>query len=127
MCVSVCACSVRSFDTFYCLCTPTCYARSLGRNNVGDRGAVAIAKAVKSSRSITSLRLQRNGIDKEGGRALAEAIQANDSLALLNVSLNNLGQEVRHIRDMRDTAHAGFLCESQTILLSFASGTSFKE
>lgn len=80
------------------------YAHSLGRNNVGDRGAVAIARAVKSSRTIKSLRLQRNSIGKEGGRALAEAIQANDTLTLFNVSLNSLGHEVRHIGDsVQDT------------------------
>ena len=51
-------------------------------NNIGDQGAIAIAKALEVNASVTKLSLGRNQIGDAGAAAIANAIAVNASLKL---------------------------------------------
>ena len=51
-------------------------------NNIGDQGAIAIAKALEVNASVTELRLGWNKIGDAGATAIANAIAVNASLKL---------------------------------------------
>ena len=58
----------------------------LGGNQIGPRGAAALAEALP--RSVRVLGLERNALGDEGAAALASLLQRNDTLALLDLSRN---------------------------------------
>ena len=72
-----------------------CSLRSLNLtcNNIGLKGGVAIAEALRVNRSLTTLVLWGNKLGPEGGVALAEALKINGSLTSLNIRLNGIGVE----------------------------------
>ena len=52
-------------------------------NNIGDQGAIAIAKALEVNASVTILGLAGNKIGADGAAAIANAIAVNASLNML--------------------------------------------
>ena len=66
---------------------------TLASNNIGDEGAKAIADALKSNTSLTTIDLRGNNIGDEGAKAIAEALKGNTSLTSINLSNNNIGDE----------------------------------
>ena len=52
-------------------------------NNIGDPGAIAIAKALEVNASVTELLLGGNEIGDQGATAIANAIAVNASLNML--------------------------------------------
>jgi len=60
----------------------TLTSMNLGLNSIGNEGAEALADALKSNRTLTSMNLSRNSIGKEGAEALAEALKTNCTLTL---------------------------------------------
>ena len=52
-------------------------------NNIGDQGAIAIAKALEVNASLKSLWLNDNNIGDAGAAAIANAIAVNASLNTL--------------------------------------------
>ena len=68
-----------------------CTALSLTSNNIGDRGAAAIAEALKSNTELTSLHLGYNTIGPSGAAALAEALKSNTALTKLWLHDNKIG------------------------------------
>jgi len=63
----------------------------LSGNAIGDRGAEALAEAVKASPSLKELVLARNAIGERGAEALAEAVKASASLEQLSLNGNAIG------------------------------------
>ena len=51
-------------------------------NNIGDQGAIAIAKALEVNASVTELFLHDNNIGDPGATAIAEALRVNASSKL---------------------------------------------
>jgi hypothetical protein len=73
---------------------------SLGQNELGDEGAIAIAQALKESKvsKLASLDLSGRGhgegrIGPTGAKELAEYLSVTTSLTWLDVSLNSPGEE----------------------------------
>ena len=60
-------------------------------NNIGDPGAIAIAKALEVNASMTSLDLRWNQIGDAGAAAIANAIAVNASVTYLGLSSNKIG------------------------------------
>ena len=60
---------------------------------VGDEGAMEIAKALSSDRSLKLLDLWSNGVGPRGAAALAEALAQNTVLQKLYLNENKLGAE----------------------------------
>ena len=60
-------------------------------NGIGDRGAEALAEAVRASASLERLRLEGNGIGDRGAEALAEAMRASAGLEGLRLEGNCIG------------------------------------
>lgn len=52
----------------------------LAQNGIGDKGAVALAEALKLNTTILKLDLSGNAIDVDGAAALADAIALNETL-----------------------------------------------
>ena len=64
----------------------------LGNNKIGDQGATAIAKALKSGTAVlTNLRLDNNSIGANGAKAIAEALKVNPVLTSLDLRTNSIG------------------------------------
>jgi hypothetical protein len=59
---------------------------------MGNKGATAIAEALKVNLSLTTLQLDRNEIGNEGASAIAE-VKVNSSLGTLYLGFNNIGKE----------------------------------
>ena len=55
---------------------------------IGDDGAAALAEALCSNTSLTTLDLSRCGIGDAGAAALAEALRSNTSLTVLYLEAN---------------------------------------
>lgn len=74
--------------------SPTLQQLNLGRNQIHQRGAQAIADLVRSSspRRMHKLDLSWNSIAGAGATALAEALQSNYTLTDLNLAYNVMGQ-----------------------------------
>ena len=62
----------------------------MNNNNIGDTGAAALAKALESNSSLTSLDLHENNIE-DTGAALVKALESNLSLTFLNLGSNQIG------------------------------------
>ena len=58
-------------------------------NNIGDQGAIAIAKALEVNASVTELWLSENEIGDAGAAAIANAIAVNASLKLKELVVPN--------------------------------------
>ena len=61
----------------------------LARNNIGPRGAVALARSLPTS--VRLLGLEENRLADDGATVLAEMLRANESLATLDLSNNLIG------------------------------------
>ncbi|KAL0206005.1 hypothetical protein P9112_001312 [Eukaryota sp. TZLM1-RC] len=62
-------------------------------NNITDEGASALARALESNSTLTELNLRRNNITDEGASALARALESNSSLTTLDLQFNNITDE----------------------------------
>ena len=60
-------------------------------NNIGDQGAIAIAKALEVNASLKILVLENNNIGDDGAKALASALEVNASLKTLDLRVNKIG------------------------------------
>jgi len=63
---------------------------SLGKNNIGDDGAIALAALLKAGYAIRRLSLRDNTIGDAGAHALAEALAVNTTLEELDLWGNEL-------------------------------------
>jgi Leucine Rich repeat len=63
----------------------------LSSKNLGDAGAVALAKGLGKNKSMRALGLDDNGIGNVGMTALGQALKQNDYLSWLNLNGNNIG------------------------------------
>jgi hypothetical protein len=64
---------------------------SLASTKIGEEGHLALAEALKSSKTITAVDLTSAGITPKGAKALLDAMIENRSLLALNVSPNEVG------------------------------------
>lgn len=55
---------------------------SLSENRIGDRGALALAEALKVNWSLTDIKLNENEIGDKGAFALATALKWNRTLTV---------------------------------------------
>lgn len=62
------------------------------RNNFGPQGAKAIAKALKTNKTLCVLGFGYNNIQDEGAEAQADALKVNTTLNLLRLAENGLGR-----------------------------------
>lgn len=60
---------------------------------IGDKGAIALAKALAHNTKLTRLELHNNRISNEGAIALAEMLKNNKSLKYLDLDFNAIGPE----------------------------------
>jgi Ran GTPase-activating protein (RanGAP) involved in mRNA processing and transport len=60
-------------------------------NRIGDIGAIAIAKALEINGTLTTLYISGNNINVEGANAIAKALETNTTLTMLNINSNNIG------------------------------------
>lgn len=65
----------------------------LGRNHLGDDGAMVVAEAMKRNETPKTIHLDVNDIGDEGAKALARAIEVNTSVERLCLSGNRIGDE----------------------------------
>ena len=65
----------------------------LVNNNIGDKGAAALASALRVNEVLTELNIGGNEIGPEGAKAVGEALAANRVLTNLDLSWNNIGDE----------------------------------
>lgn len=72
----------------------------LRSNAIGPKGAKALADALKINQVLLSLTLQNNAIKEEGVKFLAEALLTNHKLATLHLQKNAIGPPgARHIAE----------------------------
>jgi len=64
-----------------------------GRNIIGETGAVALAKALETNRSVRSLSIDDAGIGEKGIVALASMLTLNSSLQELYLASNPIGKK----------------------------------
>ena len=62
-------------------------------NNIRDLGAVALARAIKIQKTVTSIDLRDNSIGDAGAMAFADALDFNTTVQEINLSENNIGDE----------------------------------
>nr|XP_033770984.1 NLR family CARD domain-containing protein 3 isoform X1 [Geotrypetes seraphini]XP_033770985.1 NLR family CARD domain-containing protein 3 isoform X1 [Geotrypetes seraphini] len=65
----------------------------LRSNSIGSKGAKALADALKINQVLLSLNLQNNLIKEEGAKFIAEALLSNRKLAALHLQKNSIGPE----------------------------------
>ncbi|KAG0046352.1 hypothetical protein BGZ83_008494, partial [Gryganskiella cystojenkinii] len=63
----------------------------LQSNSIGDKGAQALTESLLTNSTLTTLDLRHNSIGPSGAQALAEALKTNLTLTLLNLSNNTMG------------------------------------
>jgi len=66
---------------------------NLDSNQIGAKGAEALAKALHGNTTLTELNLALNKIGDSGAAALAKALHSNTTLTNLGLSLNKIGDE----------------------------------
>ena len=71
----------------------SCLQLNLGRNQVGLKGAEALAPGLATSRSLKSLNLSYNDIGPKLGTSMAEVLKANGLLTSLDLKENNIGSK----------------------------------
>lgn len=64
---------------------------NLRNNNIGSKGAKFLAEALKMNQVLVSINFQNNSIEEEGAQALAEVLQCNRKLVSLNIRKNTIG------------------------------------
>ncbi|KAH3731903.1 Protein NLRC3 [Pelomyxa schiedti] len=62
-------------------------------HGIGSEGAISIARALKSNKSLVSLNISCNTIGSEGAISIVRALESNKSLVSLNISHNTIGSE----------------------------------
>jgi len=62
-------------------------------DSIGAEGAAALAEAVKSNSTLTTLSLAHNSFGAEGAAALAEALRSNFTLTTLYLGSNHIGKK----------------------------------
>ncbi len=73
---------------------PTLTRLNKSFSNLGDVGAKAIADALETNRTLTTLFLSSNFIDFfKGVKAIADALKTNKTLTTLNLNDNNIGDK----------------------------------
>jgi len=65
----------------------------LGRNNIGDDGAKALASSLEVNGALTNLDLYNNQIGDQGATAIAEAMKVNGALTELFLQGNGIGDQ----------------------------------
>ena len=75
-------------------------------NRIGKEGAKALAKALHINKSLASIDLSWNLIDDEGAKALAEALRVNKSLTLIDLAHNRITESGR--KALVDALHVNF-------------------
>lgn len=65
----------------------------LENNRIGDKGAVALAKALEDNDTLLSLHLENNNISRAGAYTLGEMINNKYKLSKLNLNMNPIGDE----------------------------------
>ena len=65
----------------------------LENNNIGDRGAVALSKALEDNDTLLSLHLENNNISRQGAYTLGEMISNKYKLSKLNLNKNPIGDD----------------------------------
>jgi Leucine Rich repeat len=63
-------------------------------NWIGDEGAKALAQALQSNNTVTTIHLSSNQIGDEGAKALAQALQNNNTVTAINLYRNEIGDEL---------------------------------
>ncbi|XP_072607478.1 NLR family CARD domain-containing protein 3 isoform X1 [Vulpes vulpes] len=63
---------------------------SLAENQISNKGAKALARALLVNRSLTALDLRSNSIGPQGAKALADALKINRTLAFLSLQSNEI-------------------------------------
>ncbi|KAG0204571.1 hypothetical protein BGX28_003542 [Mortierella sp. GBA30] len=66
---------------------------NLQLNSIGDSGAQAISKALKSNSTLTTLNLRYNSVGEDGAHALSEALKTNSTLSTLDLESNSIGDK----------------------------------
>ena len=68
---------------------------NLARNNIGDKGAVAISAALENNTALTELNLEAKyegvKISATGAQAIAKMLAVNRALTSLNLAGNQIG------------------------------------
>ena len=64
---------------------------NISGNNLGNRGASALAGALHVNSALTKLGLSLNGIDDDGAAALGAALRVNRTLTCLHLGRNRVG------------------------------------
>jgi hypothetical protein len=65
----------------------------INKNNIGDEGAIALAEALKTNTTLVYLSMEQNNIGAKGAIAIAEALKTNTTLTRLSMDRNNIGSE----------------------------------
>ncbi len=83
-----------------------CPLRSLilSYNDIGEHGAIALAKAMWRSRTLERVDLRGNRIGVAGAVALAHVVKSNPALRYLDVSQNNL--RIRGVQELHQALQA---------------------
>ena len=63
----------------------------IGSCNIGDEGAIALAKALEDNETLLKLEIHCNSIGDEGAKALSEMLKVNTTLKTLNLYGNKIG------------------------------------
>uniref|UniRef100_A0A803T7B5 NACHT domain-containing protein n=2 Tax=Anolis carolinensis TaxID=28377 RepID=A0A803T7B5_ANOCA len=63
---------------------------SLAENQIGNKGAKALARSLMVNRSLVALDLRSNSIGPKGAKAIADALKINQSLLSLNWPMPNI-------------------------------------
>uniref|UniRef100_A0ABM5EZM2 NLR family CARD domain-containing protein 3 isoform X1 n=2 Tax=Pogona vitticeps TaxID=103695 RepID=A0ABM5EZM2_9SAUR len=66
---------------------------SLAENEIGNKGAKALARSLMVNRSLMSLDLRNNSIGPKGAKALADSMRINQYLLSLNLQNNTIKEE----------------------------------
>ncbi|XP_044289647.1 NLR family CARD domain-containing protein 3 [Varanus komodoensis] len=66
---------------------------SLAENQIGNKGAKALARSLMVNRSLMALDLRSNSIGSQGAKALADALKINQYLLSLNLQNNKIKED----------------------------------
>ena len=66
---------------------------NLGNNDIGTKGAQALAQALKTNKTLTTLNLGLNILNRHGALALAEVLTINVTLINLNLDQTGINDE----------------------------------
>ena len=72
---------------------PNIYELDLSGHNIGDEGAIHLADALRSNTVLKILDLYRNHIGDEGARAIADALHSNSVLVKLVIGNQRIGNK----------------------------------